>query len=108
VSLRLPNAKYSTWWVHNLVAEAFIGERPKRAAVVHGLEGKSCNHIRNLSYLVLPNTNLSGIPHRFTNDEILDIWELSKTTRPDVIAKKYKSSTKTIWQIIRNDTYKNV
>jgi len=61
VALCLKSRRYTQWWVHNLVTEAFIGPKPDGATVIHGERGKQCNHIDNLSYLLSPTHNCAGI-----------------------------------------------
>lgn len=36
--------------MHVLVAHHFISSRPAGMLVLHGPAGKSCNHVKNLSY----------------------------------------------------------
>jgi hypothetical protein len=38
------------WYVHDLVLLAFVGSKPAGLEVCHGAEGKSNNHLTNLSY----------------------------------------------------------
>lgn len=42
--------KTKLWLVHQLVAAAFLGDRPEKYVVCHGLKGRLCNEITNLSY----------------------------------------------------------
>lgn len=44
------NGKTKTRRVHNLVAEAFLGPKPRGHVVRHGPRGKTVNSVDNLSY----------------------------------------------------------
>lgn len=50
------NVKTKSIKVHTLVAEAFLGPRPKGMYVCHGEAGNLCNNVANLSYAT-PSTN---------------------------------------------------
>lgn len=42
--------KTKLWLVHQLVAAAFLGVRPKGFVICHGPKGNLCNEITNISY----------------------------------------------------------
>lgn len=42
--------KTKLWLIHQLVAMAFLGERPEGMVICHGASGKLCNTVQNLSY----------------------------------------------------------
>lgn len=44
------NGERRTRYVHDLVAIAFIGPKPSGLDVLHGKQGKKCNHVSNLRY----------------------------------------------------------
>jgi hypothetical protein len=55
--------KTKLWLTHQLVAIAFLGEKPKGYLVCHGPKGKLCNEVTNLSY---------GTPKQNAADQLRD------------------------------------
>lgn len=75
------NGKNRQKYVHHLVAEAFIGERPGRLVINHKDGDKTNNSLYNLEYI----THAENIQHAVSSG-LLN----AKTTHPESIVSKCK------------------
>lgn len=102
--------RQSTFRVHKLVAEAFIGPAPAGQCVLHGPLGKTCNAVSNLYYGTLARNNgedrvRDGTDNRGVrngnaklNSDIISTIRLSPATHAE-LARQFNVSTTTIYQI---------
>lgn len=115
------NGKCSRVYVHALVAEAFIGERPSdKHHILHGSEGKTLNNASNLSYgLPVENakdryrdkTDARGENNprsKYTESKIADIKNDLLTTRQYLVAMKHNIPKSTIRSIKQGKRWNHV
>ena len=108
------NGKKKNYFVHSLVALAFIGERPKDYVVAHCDGNNKNNDLSNLRYDTVRENSIDVFRHgqrivtgKLSNEEVLEIRKLYKTgdyTQVD-IAKMYNVRHCTISKIIRRETF---
>ena len=107
-------------YVHDLVAEAFIGPKPEGQEVRHGPGGKSDNSAANLSYgthkqniddMIEHGTRTSGDRHHLAKltDEDADVIRDARRRRVSVtdLAAQYHVSKATISRITSQQSYQD-
>jgi hypothetical protein len=112
VSLR-KNKKRKSFLIHRLVAAAFI-KNPENKPFVNHIDGNSLNNSAlNLEWV----TNKENIDHaiktglikrRFADGEIVELLKISKFNSISKIAKAYKISYATLWDILSGRRYAEV
>jgi predicted XRE-type DNA-binding protein len=122
-ALRLSKqGKTKLWLTHQLVANAFLGLRPKNYLVCHGPKGPLCNEVSNLSWgtpkdnsndKIRDGTLLKGSEihcAKLTEQDVLKIRQLAKeaTLTQTEIAVLFGVSTSTINEIIHKKRWKHV
>ena len=108
------NKNRKNYFVHSLVALAFIGERPKDHVVAHCDGNNKNNDLSNLRYDTVRENSIDVFRHgqrivtgKLSNEEVLEIRKLYKTgdyTQVD-IAKMYNVKHYTIGRIIKKETF---
>lgn len=108
------NKNRKNYFVHSLVALAFIGERPKDYVVAHCDGNNKNNDLSNLRYDTVRENSIDVFRHgqrivtgKLSNEEVLEIRKLYKTgdyTQVD-IAKMYNVRHSTISKIVRRETF---
>jgi len=115
------NSRTTSFNIHTLVAEAFIGPRPEELQVCHGALGKYENSIDNLSYGTArknaedrdrDGTTARGSKNpkaKLTEEEVFKIkQELKQNKSITDLSKKYSVNKCTISDIKNNKTWKHV
>jgi hypothetical protein len=105
--------KTKLWLVHQLVAAAFLGNRPEGWVICHGSQGPLCNEINNLSYGTASQnskdqwrdgTKLYGekvFNSKLTAEKVLQIKELRKAGKTLAeLSQKYAISPQRICDIM--------
>lgn len=97
--------------VHRLVAEAFIENPNTKNCVIHKDWNKSNNKVENLEWAYYSEVSfhsqkkLDGIRHsnqaKLSKQDIMDVYEMTKTHDKIDVAKKYRITLKKIDLIIR-------
>lgn len=90
IALRKKNGKTSSFYIHNLVAAAFIGKRPYKHKVNHKNGTKLDNNVDNLEYV----THRENITH-ITNNKS-GFTGVSKTPKRWRACMHYDGKTRTI------------
>ena len=108
------NKNRKNYFVHSLVALAFIGERPKDYVVAHCDGNNKNNDLSNLRYDTVRENSIDVFRHgqrivtgKLSNEEVLETRKLYKTgdyTQVD-IAKMYNVRHCTISKIVRRETF---
>lgn len=107
--------------MHVLVAHHFISPRPVGMLVLHGPAGKSCNHVKNLSYGTYTQNALDRIRDKtdirgsdvpgalFDRIAIWHIWYdyVFLNMSENELSMKYNARSSIIRNIILHKTYKN-
>lgn len=120
-----PGEKPKATRVHRLVAVAYLGEPPIDKPDVNHIDGnKQNNHYTNLEWT---NKSLNGkhaynkglnIPSpqfgekhgmsKLTNEDVLKIRELSKSTSNKEIGKLYDLNPAYVWRIVTKRNWKHI
>ena len=108
------NKNRKSYFVHSLVALAFIGERPKDYVVAHCDGNNKNNDLSNLRYDTVRENSIDMYRHgykvtigKLSIEDVVRIRELYKTgdyTQVD-IAKMYNVRRPTIGKIVRRETF---
>lgn len=123
VRLRKPNKKRITIFVHKLVAEAFLGSRPKGMEINHKDCNKQNNYISNLEYvtqrenarhayinglLFIPKGQENG-NHKLTDRNVKEILKLAKCNLSwNQLAFKFGVCKGTIGHILMGRNWKHI
>lgn len=117
------NYKVNIFRIHNLVAKAFIGERPENYVVNHKDGDKANNKLENLEYLSRSQNayhavkmnrwpDCRGSKHyasRFKDEDIKNIRDLyKKGEKQKSIAIKFNTNQCYISQIVNNKRWSHV
>ena len=126
VSLYLKPLFAKNYYVHRLVAMAFIGEIPEGYEVNHKDGNKSNNHYLNLEIvtssqnilhayrtgLAKPIIGFKGSEHpnsKMTDEQVLKIRELHRNgTTPTKISLEFKTPFSTICKVCYRQTWKHI
>jgi len=106
--------KTKLWLIHQLVAAAFLGNRPEGWVICHGSQGPLCNEVNNLSYgTVVQNSKdqwRDGTKRygekcswsKLTTSEVLMIKELyEKGTKGKELAIMFEISHSRVCDIVK-------
>lgn len=113
VTLRKPNVRKAPY-VHKLVAEIFLGPRPKEKVICHNDGNPNNNAVFNLRYDTIRNNNMDVYRHnRKMGRNTLDlekVYKIKSLLKERVltqreIAKKFQVSYKCISNINTGKTY---
>lgn len=108
--------------VHKLVLQAFVSKKPNGLQCCHNDGNKANNNASNLRWDTCKNNSLDKIKHGIhanqrrwwrskgriiTDDDSLEIYELSKTLTDLAVAKKYGILESAVWRIRTKCTTRN-
>lgn len=116
------NGEETSRYVHHLVAEAFIGQRPAGMEVCHGPNGLSDNSVNNLYYGTHVSNNVEDKVRdgtficgsktycaKLNEEKVKDILgQLEQGISPTVLADQYGVSRRNIRLIRDGHTWKHV
>jgi hypothetical protein len=115
------NGKTKSFLVHQLVLEAFVGPRPKGYHACHNDGNPHNNRVDNLRWdTVWANMKdrtdqggtLMGSAHgsaKLVESDISEILRLYREgVRVSVIARKYPLAPRSVWKIVKGETWKHV
>lgn len=107
------DGKVKQWKVHRAVMQAFRGDVQEGIAVVHLDGNKTNNFLSNLVYdtPVENNSYLKGVQiwcSKLTDDQVLEIREMSPQISYSELASAYGVSTSAIAHVVTRKTWKHV
>lgn len=115
LKVELSRGRGKTYMVHQLVAEAFLGPKPKKLVVRH-LDGNYLNNnIENLAYgtqkqnladAIAHGTHVSCKRKAFTDDQVSIIRSRADSVK--ALSKRFGVSRYTIYDCINRRTYQNI
>lgn len=105
------NGKTRCTSVHILMAESFLGERPKDLIVNHKNGIKADNNIENLEYTDQEYNMQHAVKHnlvrlKLSKSDILFIRSLHRKYTRIKLAEMFNSSVASIGRVIRKESYK--
>ena len=107
--------KHKTFKVHALVTTAFLGQRPNKIEVRHGIKGKLDNSVLNLSYGTHEDNERDKIrdktsSHKFSAEEILEIRQIYCENQLNIsqLSVLYAVCPSCICNIVNYKSYKHI
>jgi len=104
---KLPDQIY----LHDLVYENFIGDKPKGMTIDHIDNNAHNNHVSNLQLMTQGENSIKGGGHNRRHDlwdnkqDVIDKYHSLKSL--EKTAQYYGCSTVTIWRLVNNKTKRN-
>ncbi len=120
------DGRRGSFLIHSLIAEAFVGPRPKEMQVRHGPKGVSCNLPSNLSYGTASENNRDkrrdgtaqfgerGTAAKLTDRDVIQIrklhdeWGVSAWSASRRLSKVFNVSMDTIFRVIVRKTWTHI
>jgi hypothetical protein len=101
------NQKRQTFIVHQLVAQYFLGEKPKECVIDHIDGNKLNNHVSNLKYVSPAENSRKRFDAKLTCEKVREIRGLCNKLPQNEIAKQYGITQTMVSRIYRNKAWVN-
>ena len=117
VTLKKDGIKYGKY-IHHIILETFISERPKGLDACHGIKGKECNALENLSWKTRKENNfddkirdgtlIRGTKHwkaHLSEEQVREIRNLRGIKTQEALGKMFHTSSRNINDIQQRNTW---